>query len=207
MMQCRKELVCVFLVALISAVGLAADWNQWRGPNRDGLSAETGLLKEWPKSGPPLVWKATGLGAGFSSISISGQRIFTMGDNDGKAYAHALNLADGKNLWSTEIGKAGSPGWGKFEGMRSTPTPTVICTYGVRRRNKLSLFRPLRMDTGKRASSHSPTPASPRRGLIRLWLGRNDIFAIRTSCYVTILRPGRRVFGTPIGNKQGCSRE
>lgn len=71
-MQCRRSFVCVFLVVLVSAIGLAKDWPQWRGPNRDGLSQKMGLLKSWPESGPPLVWKAMGLGAGFSSISVSG---------------------------------------------------------------------------------------------------------------------------------------
>lgn len=122
MMQRRMSLSSLCVVLLISSTTLADDWAQWRGPNRDGLSSETGLLKVWPQSGPPLAWKATGLGAGFSSVSISGSRIFTMGDKDGKAYAHAVNLADGKNLWTTEIGKAGAPGWGNFEGTRSTPT-------------------------------------------------------------------------------------
>ena len=58
-----------------------------------------------------------------------------MGDKDDEAYAHAVNLADGKNLWSTEIGRAGAPGWGNFEGTRSTPTVDgdlvfVLSQYG-----------------------------------------------------------------------------
>lgn len=134
-MRCKMSLICVTIVLLIPSMILAGDWPQWRGPNRDGRSTETGLLESWPKSGPPLLWKATGLGAGFSTVSIAGQRIYTMGDNAGKAYVHALNRADGKNLWSAEIGKAGAPGWGKFEGTRATPTVDgdllfVIAQYG-----------------------------------------------------------------------------
>ncbi len=98
------------------------DWPQWRGPNRDGLSAETGLLKEWAADGPPLLWKATGLGAGFSGISVAGQRIFTMGDLADASHVVALNRADGKVVWSTKLGKAGAPGWGGFAGPRATPT-------------------------------------------------------------------------------------
>ncbi len=134
-MRHRKRFLCVLLIILLCSVTLAADWPQWRGPDRNGLSSETGLLKRWLEGGPLLLWKATGLGAGFSSVSISGNRIFTMGDKDGKAYALALNLADGTNLWSTEIGKAGAPGWGTFEGTRATPTVDgdlvfVIGQYG-----------------------------------------------------------------------------
>jgi hypothetical protein len=55
------------------------DWPQWRGTDRDGLSKETGLLKQWPEGGPPLAWKATGAGRGYSSMSLAGGRLYTMG--------------------------------------------------------------------------------------------------------------------------------
>jgi outer membrane protein assembly factor BamB len=109
-----------FLCQSLSAAQM--DWPQWRGPNRDGLSAETGLLKEWPKEGPPLLWKATGLGAGYSGVSLAGQRIFTMGEQTEANHVLALNRADGKILWATRLGKAGAPGWGGFAGPRATPT-------------------------------------------------------------------------------------
>jgi len=116
--------VTAWLVAFLGQSLSAAqmDWPQWRGPNRDGLSAETGLLKEWPKEGPPLLWKATGLGAGYSGVSLAGQRIFTMGEQADANHVLALNRADGKILWSTKLGKAGAPGWGGFAGPRATPT-------------------------------------------------------------------------------------
>ena len=101
---------------------MGSDWPQWRGPNRDGCSTETGLLKEWPKEGPSLLFKATGLGVGFSGVSVAGQRIFTMGDQGGASYVHALNRDNGKLFWSAKVGKAGAPGWGGFTGPRSTPS-------------------------------------------------------------------------------------
>ena len=69
-------------VVVAQAVPLApgGDWPQWRGPKRDGVSIETGLLPSWPASGPPRVWSANGLGRGFSSVSVAAGRIFTMGD-------------------------------------------------------------------------------------------------------------------------------
>ena len=100
--------------------GATGDWPQWRGPNRDGVSTETGLLKEWPAGGPPLAWKATGLGRGYSSGSIVGARIFTMGDSQDASYVRALNLADGKILWSAKVGKPG--GGDGYPGPRCTPT-------------------------------------------------------------------------------------
>lgn len=94
------------------------DWGQYRGPNRDGLSPDTGLLKQWPGSGPPLAWKATGLGQGYSSISIVGNRIFTMGDADKSCCLIALNLADGKLVWKLPIAPSSSV---DRPGSRSTP--------------------------------------------------------------------------------------
>lgn len=103
----------------------ADDWTQFRGPGRENRSAETGLLKQWPKGGPPMAWKAKGLGAGYSTVSIAGGKIFTMGDMpDGNSYVHAMDESDGRHLWSAKIGQAG--GGGDTDpnrtGTRCTPT-------------------------------------------------------------------------------------
>jgi outer membrane protein assembly factor BamB len=104
-----------------SASGAASsgNWPQWRGPNRDDISTETGLLKEWPPGGPKLVWKSTGLGRGYSSVSVSGARIYTMGDSPDSSRVLALDPRDGKILWtSAAVGKPG----GDYPGTRCTPT-------------------------------------------------------------------------------------
>ena len=120
------------LLALTPALRAAGEgWSQWRGPARDGKSADTGLLKEWPAGGPALAWKATGLGDGHASVSISGERIFTMGDKDGASHVIALGLADGKILWSVKVGKMGAPGWGGHAGPRSTPTVDGDLVFAV----------------------------------------------------------------------------
>jgi len=118
-----------FLTFRAALLGLAAvatvqanDWPQWRGPNRDAVSTETGLLKDWPASGPPLAWKATGVGLGYATVSVAKDRIFTVGDKGEESFAVALNAKDGKELWSTKLGKAGAPGWGGFVGPRGAPT-------------------------------------------------------------------------------------
>jgi outer membrane protein assembly factor BamB len=85
----------------------ASDWPQFRGPNRDNVSKDTGLLKSWPKDGPPLVWKAQGIGGGYSSISIAGDRIYTLGNKGDVSHVVALKRDSGKFLWSVQIGKAG----------------------------------------------------------------------------------------------------
>ncbi len=77
------------------------DWPAFRGPNRDGVSKETGLLKEWPKEGPPVAWTVKGLGLGFGTPTVAKGMIFGMGTRDGKDGIWALAEADGKELWFT----------------------------------------------------------------------------------------------------------
>src|SRR5437870_5503308 len=66
-----------------------SDWPRFRGPNGDGISTATGLLQEWPKDGPPLVWKSEPVGVGYSCVSMAGSRVFTMGDHDGSSWVFA----------------------------------------------------------------------------------------------------------------------
>ena len=109
------------LIAATTVVTLAAaaDWPQWRGVHRDGRSAETGLLQEWPEAGPPLAWKAGGLGGGYSSVAVAGDRVFTMGDLGDGQYVLALSRADGSQLWKTRVGETHED---QYLGPRSTPT-------------------------------------------------------------------------------------
>ncbi len=102
----------------------AADWPQWRGPRRNGISLETGLLKEWPKDGPKLVWQVNDIGEGYSTPAVAGARIYLVSsrgmDNE---FVHALSVQDGKQLWTTTIGKVGNPDQQPSYPMaRSTPT-------------------------------------------------------------------------------------
>jgi outer membrane protein assembly factor BamB/precorrin-6B methylase 2 len=99
----RIALAC----GLAAAVPLpAADWPQWRGPARTNVSAETGLLQEWPKDGPPLAWKADGLGDGVAPVSVAGGRVFATGNAGEDVVCTARSEADGKSLWATKLGPA-----------------------------------------------------------------------------------------------------
>ena len=110
-----------FAALLLSALPLlAADWPQWRGPGRDGVSPETSLLKSWPAAGPKLVWKATGLGEGYSSFSVAAGRLYTQGQRAGVQYVMAFDVATGKKLWEVENGQAYEERRGN--GPRGTPT-------------------------------------------------------------------------------------
>ena len=100
----------------------ADDWPAWRGPNRDGNCRETGLLKKWPAEGPKLLWKAKGLGIGFSGPAVVGNVLYIMGGIDDNECVLALDVSqEGKQLWSSVIGPIRNGGAG-YPGPRSTPT-------------------------------------------------------------------------------------
>jgi outer membrane protein assembly factor BamB len=98
----------------------APEWFQWRGPNRDGISSETGLLKTWPPNGPPLAWKTAGAGDGYSSFSASAGRLYTLGARGNTEYVIALDQATGKKVWEYANGRRFKNDQG--DGPRSTPT-------------------------------------------------------------------------------------
>jgi outer membrane protein assembly factor BamB len=128
----KNACLCTTLFCLAHITASASgDWAQWRGPNHDDISSETGLLKEWPEGGPKLAWEAKGLGDGYSSVSIFGDRIFTAGDKGEQSFVEALNLADGKPVWSAKLGKAGAVGQPQFEGPRATPTTDGELVFAV----------------------------------------------------------------------------
>jgi outer membrane protein assembly factor BamB len=108
------------LFTFIAITTYAADWPQWRGPNRDGISTETGLLKTWPSEGPKLVWKAQGLGEGYSAFSVVGDRLYTQGQRGNEAYVMAFDTNTGKKVWETPAGGAFRERRGN--GPRGTPT-------------------------------------------------------------------------------------
>lgn len=113
-------LAAIVTLGSIAGSGQTAEWHQWRGPNRDGKSAETGLLKSWPAQGPPLAWRTKGAGVGFSSFSSVGGRLYTLGDRGNTGFVIALDLATGKRLWETPNGANYSNSYG--DGQRGTPT-------------------------------------------------------------------------------------
>lgn len=103
----------------LAAPAFSADWPGWRGPNRDGKSPDTGLLKEWPKEGPKQLWKVSGLGKGFSTVAVVNDVTYVTGDSpeDGKLYIVAFDK-DGKQVWRVPHAST----WTKnYPGSRSTP--------------------------------------------------------------------------------------
>ncbi|MBN1417929.1 MAG: PQQ-binding-like beta-propeller repeat protein [Planctomycetes bacterium] len=119
------------LAAALFAPAFASDWPRWRGPDQDACSKEKGLLATWPEAGPPLLWRISGLGDGYSSISIAGGRIFTMGDRAPEGgrkeqFIIAIDLASRKELWAARVGPPHGDG-----GPRSTPTVDGALVYAI----------------------------------------------------------------------------
>jgi outer membrane protein assembly factor BamB len=119
--------LCLSTVPLTSSAAIAAsdsDWPQWRGPNRSGVSSETGLLKQWPAAGPKLLWQVNDIGDGYSTPAVVGNRIYLMSnrgmDNE---FVQALSTQNGKVIWTTRVGNVGNPKQEpNYPKARSTPT-------------------------------------------------------------------------------------
>jgi outer membrane protein assembly factor BamB len=127
-----RRVASSFVGATLAAAGAfgaaPAEWTGWRGPNRDALSPDTGLMAQWPPAGPPLAFRATGLGAGFSSLAISGGRIYTMGDRQGAQNVVVLSQDAGKILWTARVG----PTWDdEYGGPRATPAVDGGSVYAL----------------------------------------------------------------------------
>jgi outer membrane protein assembly factor BamB len=151
-MQQRNRSASGTLVTLALVLSLPAavsnrapdDWPQWRGPNRDGRSAERGLMKAWPQNGPPLAWRATGMGEGYSSFATSNGRLYTLGARGDREYVIALDAATGKQLWATPHGRRF--GNDRGDGPRGTPTIEGDRVYAFGASGDLSV---LESGTGK----------------------------------------------------------
>jgi outer membrane protein assembly factor BamB len=122
----KGRLSAAIVGAIVSAAvasghtDVSGDWPQWRGPDRNGISPETGLAQQWPPSGPPVVWSAAGLGAGYGTVAVKGTRIFVQGLRRRQTMLHSLDAADGHYLWSKNLGSGSDNDRGP--GPRSTPT-------------------------------------------------------------------------------------
>ncbi len=116
-MNCRIALIAGIILTMVSCTK-RNELSQWRGPDRDGKYPQTGLLKEWPDAGPPMLWSFEGLGAGHGSVSIAGDRLFVLGMPDTMGVIYSFDL-QGNLIWQKEYGLE----WYRnYTGPRSTPT-------------------------------------------------------------------------------------
>ncbi|HSH94586.1 MAG TPA: PQQ-binding-like beta-propeller repeat protein [Roseimicrobium sp.] len=117
----KRALMLPIVVAGLSFSLLhAADWPQWRGPDRTDISKETGLLKTWPATGPKQLWVFKDAGFGYSGYSVAAGKLFTMGAKEDGEYLIAVDAVKGTQLWTAKMGSVLRNGWG--DGPRGTPT-------------------------------------------------------------------------------------
>ena len=120
-----RTFVLILTIVVLVQNGFSGqfDWPQWQGPDRTAHSKETGLLKEWPKAGPPLAWKIKALGGGDSTPSVAAGRIYGMSNRGSDEFVWALSEKDGKEIWSVKIAPAHAQNWPQSkEGPSATPT-------------------------------------------------------------------------------------
>lgn len=98
----------------------AADWPQWRGASRDGVSSERGLAETWPEGGPPVAWQVDTLGEGYGAVAVVGRAVFVQGTSGDRSVVMRLSADTGRTLWSTALGPRLRQDRGN--GPRSTPT-------------------------------------------------------------------------------------
>lgn len=123
-MKLRHTLIIAgFALGFVTSQG-RSDWPQWRGQERRGISKETGLLQAWPSEGPKLLWKVSDLGSGYSSFSVVGERLYTLGNGGSdNEFVDARSVNDGQRVWQTRLGKVGTnTPQANYAAARSTPT-------------------------------------------------------------------------------------
>jgi outer membrane protein assembly factor BamB len=140
----HNRLFVLMLVLTLTPLGIGApapnaEWPQWRGPQRNGLSADKGLLKQWPSAGPPKAWSISNLGEGYGSLAVVGDRIYVQGTSGSASTLFCLNRADGKTLWTASLGPKVEEGRGN--GPRSTPTVDGDRIYALTENGDLACLR------------------------------------------------------------------
>jgi outer membrane protein assembly factor BamB len=115
------------------------EWPQWRGPDRSGVSSETGLLKSWPASGPAAAWSISNLGEGYGSMAIRGDRVYVHGVQGRDSAVFCLNRHDGKTVWTTVL--AGRMEQDRGSGPRGTPTLDGDRAYALSENGELACLR------------------------------------------------------------------
>jgi outer membrane protein assembly factor BamB len=160
------------------------DWPQWRGPERTNISRETGLLKQWPSGGPKLLWTAKGLGSGYGTVAIRGDRIYVQGTKDRQSVVFALDRSSGEPVWNAPLGATLDQDRGP--GPRSTPTVDgdLVCALS---------------ENGDLACMRAADGRAVWKKSIRDFSGRNPNWLISESPLVD----GQKLIFTPGGERNG----
>jgi len=134
----RGTLLLVASLLLLARQALADDWPNWRGPHHNGISSEKNWVAKWPADGPPLLWKKS-VGLGFSSITVSQGRAYTMGNKDDVDTVFCFDAENGNVLWKKSYPCPINPLY--YEGGPSaTPTVDGNFVYTLSKKGNLYCF-------------------------------------------------------------------
>lgn len=143
----RNIFGAIVMITCLTTAAFASDWPTWHGVDRSNKSKETGLLKEWPKDGPKLLWTASGAGVGYSGVTVSGGMVYSAGTKNGGSFVFAFDK-NGKLVWEKKISSAYRASWSfarAYEGARATPTVDGNMLYHL---SDAGLFAALDTKTG-----------------------------------------------------------
>jgi outer membrane protein assembly factor BamB len=186
----RRDFVPLLIAPVLAGRVRAAsndpgDWPQWRGPDRNGISQETGLAKSWPSAGPPSIWSISNLGQGYGAVAIKGDRIYVQGVEGRNSVVFCLNRRDGKIVWTAALAEKMEQDRGS--GPRGTPTLDGDRGYALSENGELAC---LRLQDGTKIW---------RRNILQDFGGRNPHWLLSESPLID----GNRVIVTP-GGPNAC---
>jgi outer membrane protein assembly factor BamB len=186
----RRDFVPLLITPVLAGRVRAAsndpgDWPQWRGPDRNGISQETGLAKSWPSAGPPSIWSISNLGQGYGAVAIKGDRIYVQGVEGRNSVVFCLNRRDGKIVWTAALAEKMEQDRGS--GPRGTPTLDGDRGYALSENGELAC---LRLQDGTKIW---------RRNILQDFGGRNPHWLLSESPLID----GNRVIVTP-GGPNAC---
>ena len=186
-MRVQRLFLMILGCCSLAVTAAEKDWPQWRGPDRTGLSTETGLLKQWPRTGPPVAWSITGLGRGYGTVALAGNRMYVQGTQGNSSAVFCLNRADGKTLWTRALGRTLDQD--KGGGPRGTPTVDGQLVYALSENGDLAC---LQADSGTVVWT---------RNILREFNGSNPKWLLSESPLID----GNHVIITPGGSKAGIA--
>ena len=184
-MNRRRFCTLAISSAAFAAAPVEPDWPQWQGPDRTGLSKETGLLKAWPQGGPPRLWFIKTLGEGYGSLAIKGDRIYVQGVKSGASTVFCLSREDGRTLWTAPLSDRLDQDRGP--GPRGTPTTDGDVLYSLSENGELVS---LRLSDGSKVW---------RRNILQDFKGRNPHWLLSESPLVD----GSHLIVMPGGERAG----